>query len=244
MYRGIRRSIPPTPPSRSPSPRARVSGGAAGHPFAAQPGRPPGFANVTDGFRRMRRSPVPFWVVTVVAALIGARAIRTAGVDRATPFGPLRSAVVVTRAVQSGATLTARDVRVDMIPSRFVPVKPAATVGAVLGRAVRTDLAAGQAVNLDILTPQPAGALAVLAGPGRVVLAVATTAESLPLRVGDRVAVMVTVDGSDTAVRITDDGVVCERTDRRVSISVDESEAADVAGALTSGVVTLVLLGA
>jgi hypothetical protein len=201
-------------------------------------------STIADALRRLRRSAVPFWIVTAVVALVGARAIRTAGVERATPFGQLRSAVVVTRSVQSGATLTARDVRVDMIPGRFVPVRPATTTGAVLGRAVRVDLAAGQAVNVDDLTPKPAGPLAVLAGPKRVVIAVATNAESLPLRAGDRVAVMMTADGSSTATTVTRDAVVCERTDRRVSISVADTDAARVTGALSTGVITLALLGA
>jgi Flp pilus assembly protein CpaB len=229
--------------SRGSSPSSRSFGPVRG--TAPGTGRPPiGLVTVTDGFRRLRRSPIPFWVMTGVVALVGARAIRTAGVERATPFGPLRETVVVTRSIESGTALTARDVRIEKIPGQFVPIRPAATVGAVLGRAVRVDLAPGQAVDIDDLTPKPASPLAVLAGPNRVVVAIGTTAESLPLRVGDRVAVMMTVDGASTATTVTRNAVVCERNDRRVSISVSDRDAERVTGAMSAGIITLALLGA
>lgn len=217
-------------------------------PTTSAPGRPSAPTGAVTPMlgaflRRVRRSPVTFWTVSVVAALVGAAVLRDAGIDRSQPWGALRPAVVATRSLGPGHRLRADDLRAENVPARFVPPGAEAAISSVLGRTIGVAVAPGSVIGPEALTQRAAGPLAAVAGPARAVVAVEARPGALPLRVGDLVTMLVTSDGPGPATVVARQLEVVERGEGRVSIAVGTQDLPTIAAAITSGVVTLALEG-
>jgi Flp pilus assembly protein CpaB len=180
-------------------------------------------------------------VAVATAAIVGHLATGAAAArDR---WGPRRATLVITRDVDAGRPIDARDSEVRLLPSALVPhdalrSRPARALAAVDLRAGETVLPSrlagyGRSVVTTRL-PRGTRGVAVPAGTG------------LPLAVGDRVDVLATfdkaaaVDGAPTFPVATDALIVHVDRDA-VTVAVAARDAARVAYALTTGAVTLVL---
>jgi Flp pilus assembly protein CpaB len=192
---------------------------------------------------RVRRSPVLFWVLSVLAALVGAAAIRGAGIDRRYPYGALAPSIVLTRSVQPGDRLRADDVRHEDVPTRFRPADAIGSVDAAVGHTVRVPLRAGTVVGAGALADGGASRLAAATGPDHLVLSVEIGAAAVPARVGDLVTMLVTADGSLRAEVVAQSLRVVERGERRISVRVRRRDLGAVAAAPTRGVITLAIEG-
>ncbi len=237
----MERPLPSSPPTPSPPTPSLTAPSLTGPSLTGQPPSP--LAAVIALVRRIRRSAALYWLASVVAALVGAGAIRQAGIDRARPWGAERTAVVARRDMAPGHRMRAEDLRAEQVPSRFVPDGAATSTGQLVGSTLRVTVSAGEVVAPVHVTRGPVGALAARAGQGRVVVAVETRAAGLPLRPADRVTLLVTPDGAGPAVVVARRLEVVERGGDRVSLAVPEGELPAVAAAVTSGVVTLALEG-
>jgi Flp pilus assembly protein CpaB len=131
-----------------------------------------------------------------------------------------------------------RGARVRMVPAALVPH------GALTRRTegtVVTWIAAGEVVLARRVAPAGLSATASRLPPGTRGIAVPVGQAPLPVEVGDRVDVVATVDTD--AVTIATDAMVVAEDEAAVTVAVDRNDAADVAYAVTSAAVTLVLSG-
>jgi pilus assembly protein CpaB len=103
--------------------------------------------------------------------------------------------VITTVDVVRGATLTAGDLEVRRIPSSFAPPGAFGKIRDVAGRAILTDLAAGEAVSRTRVSAAAAGPVAALVPPGLVAVSIDAGVPSGTVRRGDRVAVLATYGG-------------------------------------------------
>ena len=200
----------------------------------ALPPRPP-----LRPWRALRRRPAPFWLAALALSLVsGTTVARLAGsaVAAADRYGGVRPVLVATADLPAGTVLAAGDTEVRPVPAAFVPegALRAPADGAVLAAAV----VAGEAVVEARLAPSGTSAVAALLPPGTRGVAVPTGPGALPLRVGDVVDVLATLD-STLAVAV--DAPVVDVGPDAATIAVRTSDAPGVAYALATGAVTLVL---
>lgn len=193
---------------------------------------------------RLRRSPAAFWVVAVtIAALTGTVVSRM--VERASAaaarYGSPSLVVVARHAVGPGERVRAGDVERRSMPASFVP--PGAVRTTPVGRIVVVPLLPGQVVVARQLAPDGLSAVAALVPDGRKAVTVPTGGLAPPLRRGDVVDVLVTVDdGADPPTFPVAEGAeVVDVGDDAVTVAVDERDVERVAFAAARGVVTLVL---
>jgi Flp pilus assembly protein CpaB len=197
---------------------------------------------------RLRRRPLPYWLLATVvalatAALVG-HLVGDAARERAR-WGRLRPTVVLRHHVPAGQRLTGRDVSVRMLPAVAVP---AGSLRALPRDAVAaTELAAGEALGAHRLLGHGPSAIAARL-PRRTRGIAVPGANGLPLRVGDHVDVLATFDaeqagGGAPTFAVARDAIVIHVGDDAVTVAVAASSAARVAYALAAGAVTLVLSG-
>jgi pilus assembly protein CpaB len=203
--------------------------------------------------RHVRRSPVLWWTVAAVLALVTASSLRSS-FDRAAAaearFGVLRPVLVVARPVGVGEVVEAGDVRLEPRPLALLPEGAVSGSAVVAGRVAVADLVPGEVVVSARLAPGGRRGAAALLPPGQRALAVPGGAGRPPLRPGDRVDVLATGGdgdgdgGSDTLVVVTD-ATVLDVDDQRdlVTIAVAPDEAPLVASAVATATVTLALSG-
>jgi hypothetical protein len=192
--------------------------------------------------RVLRRSAATFWVASLACALLGAAVLRGAAIDRARPWGDLRNATVMVRAAGPGYRLRADDLRADRVPERFAR-EPMGDPAALVGRTLVRSVAAGWPLEPGDLASRPVGPLAARAGAGRSVVAVEMRPGALPLRLGDRVSLLVTPEAAGVATVVARGLTVVERGEGRASVSVLDADLPRIAAALTGGLVTLALEG-
>jgi Flp pilus assembly protein CpaB len=193
---------------------------------------------------RLRRSPAAFWLVAVViAALTGTVVSRL--VERASAavarYGSPSTVVVARHEVAAGERVERGDVERRALPASFVP--PGALRSPPVGRVVVVALLPGQVVVARQLSPAGLSPVAALVPDGRKAVAVPTGGLAPPLRRGDVVDVLVTVDdGADPPTFPVAEGApVVHVNEDAVTVAVDERDVARVAFAAAKGVVTLVL---
>ncbi|MFP5377641.1 MAG: Flp pilus assembly protein CpaB [Acidimicrobiia bacterium] len=199
---------------------------------------------------RLRRSPVPFWVLAVALALATGLAVaRLAGeaAARADRLGGLVDVPVATRPVAVGAVLRGADVEVRSLPAAAVPRGPVAPSPA--GRVAVVPLAPGEVVLAAKLAPEGLAGVAALVPPGHRALAVPVDRGGLSLRPGHRVDVLATFDvaGEEAAgaptFPVARAALVVDAGEETVTVAVTPDEAPRVAFALARGAVTLALAG-
>lgn len=191
--------------------------------------------------RRVLRHPIPFWIaaialtaltVTTVARVSGAAAAER---DR---WGERRPVVVALHDLAPGAAIDAGDAEIRLLPSALVPAD-AATVS-VTGMVAAAFVGRGEVVLTRRLAPAGLSPIAALLPPGTRGVAVAQGPAPLPVDVGDLVDVLATFDGQPTFA-VSTGAVVVAVTEDAVTVAVDESEVDEVAYAVTTASVTLVL---
>ena len=197
---------------------------------------------------RLRRRPLPYWllataVALATAALVG-HLVGDAARERAR-WGELRPTVVVRHRVSAGQRLTPGDVTVRMLPAVAVP---ASSLRALPSDAIAaTELAAGEALGARRLLGRGPSAVTARLPRGTRGIAV-PGANGLPLRLGDHVDVLATFDaeqaaGEEPTFAVARNAVVVHVGHDVVTVAVATASAARVAYALAAGAVTLVLTG-
>ena len=198
--------------------------------------------------RRLARSPFAYWVAVV--ALAAFTAFTVAGQvgkaeAQAARYGRLRPVVTAARSVEVGAVRAPSDVVVRSMPAAFLPEGSLAQTSAVVGRTLVVPLFRGAAVVAAHVAPEGLEGLAALLPDGARAVAVPTGGDSLPLRRGDRVDVLVTFDpppaGEEPTFPVAEAALVLDVGPEAVAVAVASEEAVRVAYAVAAGVVTLAL---
>lgn len=197
--------------------------------------------------RRMRRSPVPFWLLAAAAAVAtGGTVARLVGEAsaRADRLGGLVAVPVAARPVEAGAVLRPADVAVRRLPAALLPRGRVAEAPA--GRSAVVPLVPGEVVLASKLAPAGVRGVAALIPPGRRALAVPVDHGSLAVRRGNRVDVLATFEetgGDAPTFPVATGALVVDAGDDAVTVAVTEAEAPRVAFAVARGTVTLALTG-
>lgn len=195
----------------------------------------------------LRRQPVVYWAVALVAAGTtwwSAEAALDRVAAGADAYGELVQVVVASRDIDPGHRLSDGDVSVVVAPRQLVPagVVDAPPVGAV----ARERLVAGEAIVSSRLAPEGAvGVAATLALDERAV-AIRTDDHRPPLRPGQRVDVLATTDpttaGRNGPTTTVAAGVrVLTVEDEGITVAVTRADSLHVATALATSIVTVVV---
>lgn len=192
----------------------------------------------------LRRRPILYWTAALALALatawVVARATADADAARAR-FGETRPVLVVERALAAGHRLGPDDVAVTEVPSGLVPDEAVDDLPA--GARTRVALTRGEMLVASRLTPAALGEVAARLPAGTVGLSVPVDTASLRLDVGDRVDLLATFDptaagGDEPTFAVAIDAPVVDVTETAATVAVRRADAARVAFALVSGVVT------
>ena len=214
---------------------------------------------------RLRRSPLPFWVLSLALAvftgLTVSRLVQEAS-DRAARLGGLIDVNVAARPVDAGAVLRPADITVRRLPADALP--DGALASSPAGKVALVPLVPGEAVLRSKLAPEGLRGVAALVPAGQRALAVPVDPGGLAVRLGDRVDVLATFDvvddpstagqlgtGAQPAVAasghaaptfpVAESALVVDVGDETVTVAVQPDEAPRVAFALARGSVTLAL---
>ena len=198
---------------------------------------------------RLRRRPVLWWLATLALAM-GTAQVVAGSVSRAEEgaarYGATRTVLVATRDVGVGEVLEASAAEMRDVPAGFVP-RGAAGAEALGGR-VTERLHTGEVVHGERVAPGGLSVVAALLPPGTRGIAVPTSPEALSLEVGDVVDVLATIvevaagTGLPPTVLVVAGAIVVDVREAAVSVAVPVEDAARVAYALSSGIVTLTLV--
>ncbi|MEA2702185.1 MAG: pilus assembly protein CpaB [Actinomycetota bacterium] len=202
---------------------------------------------------RFVRSPLAYWAMVGALALftglVAARAVRTA--DSLTArYGPLRPVLFATHRLDPGAEVGAADVVVRQVPGSMAPADALASTESAVGRTVVVAVLAGLPVMGGHLGASGLRGVAALLPPGSRAVAVPNGGAPLPLVPGDTVDVLATFDpsgdpagaaGAEPTFPVARGALVVDVGDDSATVAVGPQEAARVAFAVTTGVVTLAL---
>ncbi len=201
-------------------------------------------------FPRITRSPLAYWLVVAVLALVtgmvAARIVGNAG-SLAARYGPLRPVVMAVRALDPGSVVDTGDVVARQVPGSLVPEGAVPSPGEAMGRTVVAPVYPGVPLVAGQLAPDGRRGLSALLPPGSRAVAVPNGRPGLALVRGDSVDVLATfdpagsVEGAPPTFPVAVDALVVDVGDESASVAVSPDEAARVAFALASGVVTLAL---
>ncbi len=199
--------------------------------------------------RRLSRSPLFFWVVVALLALLTATVVGgLVGEARAEAarFGSLRAVIVATDPVASGEVVGDGDIQVRSVPAAFLPEGWMGSPDEVVGRTALMPLFRGQAVLRGNLAPWGLKGLAALLPPGTRAVSVPTGSASPPLQRGDLVDVLASFDpqaagtGEPTfAVALA--ASVVDVGEESATVAVTPAEAAKVVYAVSHGAVALAI---
>jgi Flp pilus assembly protein CpaB len=198
---------------------------------------------------RLRRSPLGFWLVAALLALLtGTTVSRVVGRAEAAAaeYGARRTVTVARRDVAAGARLSTAEVSSRVMPASFVP--SGAIAGAPpIGRVVVVPLVRGQVVVDRHLAPHGLSPAAALVPAGTRAIALPTGGLAPPLRRGDVVDVYATFDDGKEpptfAVARAVTVVAVDTDDGSVTVAVDDRDVDRVVFAVTTGEITIVLTG-
>ena len=202
-------------------------------------------------FARLTRSPLAYWLVVGRAR----PAHRDGGGAGwwATPApsppgtGRSRPVVVAVRALEPGTVVAAGDVAVRQVPASLVPDGAVGAIDEAEGRTVVAPVFPGVPSWRASSRPTAGGASPPSFPPGSRAVAVPNGRPSLALVRGDTVDVLATFDPADAGegapptFPVAADALVVDVGDESAAVAVTPDEAARVAFALASGVVTLAL---
>lgn len=149
----------------------------------------------------------------VLAAVLGVAAfVLVQGYVRevealAPALGKPVAVVVASRDLPRGRELSADMLRVKSMPSAFAPPGVIGRVEQAVGRALVSDLAAGEPLTTTRLGPTGAGPVASLVPPGLLAFVLATSLPPEAIRAGDRVDVLATYAGGQPYTETVVEGV-------------------------------------
>lgn len=203
---------------------------------------------------RLRRSPLAWWVVSIVLALTTAAVVDAALATgrRQQAAGATAPVQVAARSIGAGEALGPGDVTVRRLPLAALP--DADRVLDPIGRVATVDLAAGEVLLEARLAPVATSATAARLPAGSRALAVPATASTTPpLEAGDLVDVLATFDVAGTAdgpeqttaaptVTVVEGASVVAADEDAVTVAVPAAEAPRLAFALARGSVLLALV--
>ncbi|HWC10045.1 MAG TPA: Flp pilus assembly protein CpaB [Acidimicrobiales bacterium] len=199
--------------------------------------------------RRLSRSPVVFWALVVLLAVVTATVVgglvRRAR-DEAARYGSLRTVAVARRAVDPGTVLGPADVSEERVPAAFLPDGWVPSASEVVGRTAVVPLFGGAPVLRGQVAPWGLRGVAALLPPGARAVAVPTGDVTPALRTGDLVDVLATFDaavgaGEEPTVEVAVAALVVDVAEESATVAVAPDEARRVAFALSSGAVSLTL---
>ncbi|MFN2502941.1 MAG: Flp pilus assembly protein CpaB [Acidimicrobiales bacterium] len=198
---------------------------------------------------RLSRSPLAFWLVTVLLALMtGLVVARFVGQAQslAARYGPLRPVVVASREVERGTEVEPADLAVRQVPAAFLPETATRSVAEVAGRTTVVPLLAGQPVFRGHLAPEGLAGVAALLPPGTRAVAVPVGGASVVVRRGDVVDVLASFDPQlsgtgEPTLAVALDALVVDAGTESATLAVSPEEARAVAFAVTHGTVTVTL---
>jgi len=173
-------------------------------------------------------------VAGIMAALVMQGYARRLEATRPNVGAPV-DIVVTTRAVARGATVAPDMVRVDQMPSAFVPPNAAAAMKDVLGRILASDVDAGEVVTRARLAGTTSGPVAALVPPGQRAFLIPSSLPPQTVRAGDRIDVFAAFGGGRPHVETV-------ATDVEVGQVMAPDESSTVPGADGSPGPSLVLL--
>jgi Flp pilus assembly protein CpaB len=199
--------------------------------------------------RRLSRSPVVFWALVALLAVLTATVVGgLTGRARAEAarYGSLRTVAVARRAVDAGTVLRPSDVSEERVPAAFLPEGWVRSASEVVGRTVVVALFQGAPVLRGQVAPWGVRGVAALLPPGARAVAVPTGGATPKLRTGDVVDVLATLDaevgaGEEPTVEVAVGALVVDVGEEAATVAVAPDEARRVAFALTAGSVTLTL---
>ena len=193
--------------------------------------------------RLVHRSPVLFWGLTIVAALVAARVSAVV----ASPATTAGSNVVVSRhALATGRVIQAVDVTLLRAPTALVPFGAAARLDAVVGRAVRVPVGANSVLRTtQLAAPGQRGAAALVPSGWRVV-GLPFNEATPAVRIGQHVDLVTVFDvgagaAGATASVVAEGAVVVQVSDRRVGVAVPAAVVPRIAEGLVAGHVVMAL---
>jgi Flp pilus assembly protein CpaB len=192
---------------------------------------------------RIGRGPFLFWLITLVLAVATSTMIDRAQDPYPKAWGPLVEVAVAAEPVSAGTVISAPMIRVQRIPSLFVPDRPARGVADVVGRSAVS--AIRQNAPVDLAEASPASTSAVSAAIGRGKRGVGLSPQIAPpgLAVGDFVDVLVVADADGSVVATFRNAAVIAIDTSGVLVSLPVAQADRLAAARSVGVATLTLVG-
>jgi Flp pilus assembly protein CpaB len=185
-------------------------------------------------------------VLALITAMVAARVVGDAG-TLAARYGPLRPVVVAARALDPGSVVSAGDVAVRRVPGSLVPDGAVPSTDQARGRTVVAPVFPGVPLVVGQLAPDGRRGLGALLPPGSRAVAVPNGRPALALIRGDSVDVLATFDpagsaeGAPPTFPVAVGALVVDIGEDSAAVAVSPEEAARVAFALVSGVVTLAL---
>ena len=196
--------------------------------------------------RRLSRSPVVFWAVVVLLAVLTATAVgglTSRARAEAARYGSLRTVAVARHAVDVGTVLRPADVGEERVPAAFLPEGWLGSSSEVVGRTVVVPLFPGAPVLRGQVAPEGLRGVAALLPPGARAVAVSTGGATPKLRTGDVVDVLATFAAEDhePTVEVAVGALVVDVAEESATIAVAPEEARRVAFALSAGAVSLAL---
>ena len=203
---------------------------------------------------RVLRSPLAYWAMVGVLALftglVVARSVRTTG-SLAAHYGPLRPVVVATHRLDPGAEVAPGDVAVRQVPGSLAPAGSLASADEAVGRTVVVAVFAGAPgdggppgrVRVEgRRRPPPARHQG---GGGAQRRGAAAARRRRPRRRAGHVRPCLATRrppaGADPTFPVARGALVVDVGDDSATVAVGPQEAARVAFAVTTGVVTLAL---
>lgn len=196
---------------------------------------------------KLSGQPLFFWSFAIIAGALTFWSI-TASIkstrEAAEAYGHLVPVVVATRNLEPGELIGPSTVEVSRLPGSLVP--PGALNEIPIGQAVRSFIAAGEAVVTERLAPLGVHGMAASLYPDERAIAVPTERNRLRFEVGMNVDVLQTLDpfsvGAGTATSVLVEAArVIAVEESAITVAVPTNRVNRVATALASAVVTLVI---
>lgn len=201
--------------------------------------------------RRVRHHPlVRLAALVTVVVLAGSIVQRTAAtaVDARRQWGEERTVIVARDRIVMGEIIEADAITTQSWPAALVPA--GAISDSPVGRTVIASIEPGEAVIGARVAPEGLSGVAALVPPGWRALALPVGPTVVALSVGDHVDLIAGFDVASTnagrapAFPVAEDAVVVAVDDQRLTVAVEEEDAAHVAFAIVAGTVVPALRGA
>jgi Flp pilus assembly protein CpaB len=194
--------------------------------------------------RRLSRSPLLFWFLALALALLtGSTVARLVGRAEAAAarYGSVRRVTVATHALAPGDVIDTSDVVARDVPAAFLP-KGAMTTPPV-GRTVVVSVFEGEPLLRGHVAPAATSGVAALVPDGMRAITVPRGPAPAPVRRGDRVDVLATVEGGEgpPTFAVAEAALVVDVQADSATVAVTPDEAPRVAFAAAGGVVALAI---